>query len=313
MFDFLKNLFSAPPFALYVADTYVQAVELKEENKIAVIKNFGHRQLAAGIVKNGEIINGKKLAQEIMALLNECKPAPIKLKKCCIALPESQIYEIIFHLPLQLKGNEFTVILEKLIAENIPISFHELRYDYHVSVHETNQVVFVAAIRQEILLQYLEVTKYFCQLNPIYFEPEILSLLRNIPHNFTSDEGIFLLNLWDDKMFWFLLWEGVFFDSDFVLMSELSLNEDILITDLQNILAIFREKTNRIVSAMVVSGESNHQAGSLRKKLESNFRIPVSMFDKYKVGEEKYKITCGLGLKFIGKECDVGVNINFIK
>lgn len=303
---------------IYVTDHYIQVMELKEEGGGISVNGVGERVIPQGTVKNGEVLLEKQLAVEIASLLPELKPHASEFKKCICAIPEGQVFEHIFYLSNELEGEEFKESLEKLIEETIPLPFYELQYSYSISLHGNVQVVFVAAVRRLIVAQYYQVLKTFAQLDPIIFEPESLSLLRNIPLDLSKDEGMVLVHLDGQRMNWFTVWSGNIFDSSSIKIEEFKKNPASFVNDISQSITAFETTTKRKIMNIYIAGDLE-KAPELKQAIEINIpQISLSHVDKYKIalapreGEfvSQFKIVSGLALK--GLHLDQGPNINFL-
>lgn len=321
MLEFLKNIWNklipSRTFGLYLNDKYIQAIQLEGSAKAPIIKAVGQRNLIEGIIKNGEILQEKTLAKEIITLLSTIKPTPIVSKKCIVALPENQTFEHIFYLPADLKGVQFKTNLEKLIEENIPLPFYEVKYDYHTSIYGKVQVVSVVATRRVIIAQYYKTLKGFADLEPIILEPESLSLLRNIPLNLDTDAGTLLIDINDERITWFALWKENIFDSNSVSKQEYQADPTILTNDLGKAIISFKEATIRDIKSIVISG-SQQESATLSKALQTAMPVvPITFVKDYKIipkiGENIYptqfKIAAGLALKGIGVDTKTQINL----
>lgn len=318
MFDFFEKLVPDNAFGLYVTDKYIQALQLKKVEKKGQVAAIGQRNIPSGTVKNGEILEERTLAKEIQILLSTTKPSPIKSKKCIVAIPENQSFEHIFYLPASLKGDEFKEQLDKLVEGTIPLPFYEAKYDYSVSLHDKIQVVFVVAARRLIIAQYYEVLKKFCGLEPAIFEPESLSLLRNIPIKLGADNGTILIDIKGDKINWFSLWGTDIFDSCSVAKQEYENEPGTLIKSLQKAVDSFKKMTARNIVNIVISG-SRKDAKTLSESIKKVLNLPINVIDKCivapKLNEDadpdQFKIVSGLALKGMG--IGVQIQINLLK
>lgn len=310
MVNFFKNLFSSAPFGLYVTDKYVQAALLKNGSKMPKVKAIGQRPLPEGTVKNGEILNEKVLAKEITALLSATKPHKIKGKKCILSFPESQIFEHIFFLPPALKGVEFGNKLKSLIEETIPIPSDELKYSLFSTTVSKTQVVYVATVKKTVLAQYEKVLKDLCKLRSLVFEPEALSLLRNIPVNFDVDKGIIVVDIQVDKFSWFTSWSEDIFDSSHIRKAE----PPVLAHEIKKSMESFKKSSRRDVAQIIITGDKK-EAATLVEPLKKALGIPVVFADKYKVQAQgsdltPFKVVIGSALKGVGK--DIKTNLDLL-
>lgn len=309
MFKFIKKILEDKAFGLWITDTYVQVIQVEGDVQNFKIKSYGHKPLPAGIVVNGEIHDEKKLAQNIIELLKVSAP-PIKGKKCYVALPENQLYEQLFFLPATLQENDLRAKLEPLISETIPIPFHELKYDYFSVLTENGWAVFVIAIKREVLAQYYEVVKHYCGLQPLIFEPESLSLLRNLPKKFSTEKSYFLMDIHGDNAYWFILWGEHVFDSGVIELEAFKLNETVVFQDFEPAIKEFHEKTGRKIDELVLLGDKIRIL-LMQKDLSSIVDAPQVIIEKYRIGNDQFKIACGLALK--GKGISLDSEIDFTK
>lgn len=303
---------------IYVTDHFIQIMQLKKEGEAIVIHSVGEKIIPHGMVKNGEVMQEKELAEEITSLLPELKPYVSEEKRCICAIPESQVFEHIFYLPNKLKGDELLENLEKLIEETIPLPFYELQYSYSISLHGNVQVVFVTAVRRLIVAQYYQVLKTFAKLDPIIFEPESLSLLRNLPLNFTKDEGLVLIHLDGQKINWFTVWSGNIFDSSSVRIEDFKKNPASFVESITQSISAFEITTKRKIMNIYIAGDLE-KAPELKQSIETTIKqIPIKHIDKYKItfqpkeGEtmSQFKIVSGLALK--GLQIDGKTKINLL-
>ena len=314
MFEFIKNLFRKSYLNIFITDEYFQILTLKKVQGEFVVEGAIHTPLAKGIVKNGEILKEKELADSIKQLI------PAKTKNCNLAVSDLQGYEYIFYLPKDLSGNHFELALEKLIAETIPLELFEIKYDYKVSLHGNVKVVFVTAMRKEVLAQYYEVCNHYLGLNPKALEPSSLSLLRNIPHDFSQDQGSIVIDI-DKKCLKVLtLWACDIFDSQQISLESLDANSQVLVDSIKNSAESLSKVTQRGIKQILVSGNSIIKpkiVAMLQEKLKTEvLEAPVEGIEKYKVNisnnEDEnfnFRVVSGLALRNYSNS---GISINLL-
>jgi hypothetical protein len=312
MFEFIKNIFREKAFALYITDNYIQAVQVGGMPWNPRFKAFGHRDIASGIVKNGIVLKEDLLAKEIVALLASTSPNPITEKKCYFSFPENHICEHIFYLSAALSDDDFKKALNNLVATTIPISMSELKGIYHVWTCGNTKVVSLTCVRRKVISGYYDFLKKVCGFEPVFFEPEYLSLLRNIPKKFNSDRGILLVDIRDGKIFWFNLWKkDVLGRGSFVInQAEFEKFFPLMVSDLQASFKFFEEKTGRKVEEIVICGPPNQvQTLTFQQKLKQHFNIFTTINSQYRWGSDQFKIPCGLALKSFDTDIDSEINL----
>lgn len=311
--DKIKAAFASKSstFGLNITDEYVQVLQLDSGGKV---KGIGERKIPVGTVVKGRLVQEKLLAKDIQTVI---KDSGVRGSNCVVALPESQVYEHIFYLPIEIKGEEFKKALDKLVEETIPMHFHEVKYDYKTTTHGKINVVATVAVKREIIAQYYEVIRTYADLTPVILEPASLSLLRNIPIEFAADKGTILLNIEKQSTEWFALWSKDVFDSSSVEKSDISTGSKELIKDILNAQKSFESTTKRNITSILVSG-SKAEADALVKQIAPTIKTPITVVEKLKLSEvsvegktpENFKIVAGLALAKADK--DAG-KINLLK
>ncbi|MDP4008572.1 MAG: pilus assembly protein PilM [Candidatus Peregrinibacteria bacterium] len=314
MLEFLKNLIPGKPFALYITDEFIQALQLDGRPEAPQVLAIGEKRFNAGVVKDGEILQEQPLSEGIKRFLAEIKPNPIISKKCFVAFQESQSYEYLFHLPLALKGKEFDAELERLVGETIPVPLHEIKYDYHVSSHVDKQIVFVVAVRRLIIDQYYEVIKNSCGLKPVFLEPESLSLLRNIPLNFDKVKNFFLINIRGGFITWFSFLGKDVVDSNMIALNKFKEKPDLLLEDLKKSKEAFVSVVGTEMTHVLVSGDIDGVGKSMKELLGPGLSLSVAFVEKYRFlpdGEDasKFNVISGLALKSLGFDMEIKINL----
>ena len=242
------TLFKKVPFAISFSDTHLQAVQLSDGNGQPKIETVSEISINPGVIKNGEILDKKPLSEAIKKLLQQAKPSAINQKECLFTFPENQSFEYVFYLSKDLWGENLKQELEKKISLTFPLTLAEISYDFVTYVFNTIQVVFVVMVKKNILQNYIEILKD-AGLKPLKVEPESLSLLRNLV-NFEMDQKSILIHFGNDELTWFLLFNGLVFDSNRVAFKDSSQ----LLKDLQKSHQYFSETTGQSVEKIFATG-----------------------------------------------------------
>lgn len=282
MFDFFKNLFIKNPFALCIGDSRVRALQLKGKSDHFEIIAAGQMDFPENTVIKGEIINEKSFSDTITELLAKTKPNPIEQKQCITVFPEAQTYEHIFHLPIELKGELLKKAVYSKISEMIPIPFDEIVFDMAAYALGQIQVVVVVAARKPVIDQYKKVLTNHCRLEPIVFEPESLSLLRNAPLAIDPNQGLILIYTNDTSTKWFSFWSGLIFDSNIISTKDADHIYDAVVEDVASSSAFFEETTKQKIGNILIVGKKENTL-SLEQVLKKQSEIPVAILDRYKV------------------------------
>lgn len=301
MFEFITDLFQTNAITIYITDKYIQIIETNKKNasKPEVVSHI-KKELPDDIVINGEVLNQKMLANEITDALNNAQPKPIRTKNCYLVFPEEQIYENIFFLPKTLNGDAFQKELDKLISENVPVAFHDLKSVYHTWEDGDKKVVAVNSVLREVLAQYYEVLKFQCGLKPIMAESPSLSLIRNSKRNFNLDEGMILIDMRNDYLYWYLIWKQCTYDSGIVrLQSEGQEYLTELVNSLASSINSFQRFSGKKFKEIILSCDQN-RCELFNDVLAKSLKIPASIVKEYKFGNDEFKVVGGLGLRAMG-------------
>lgn len=314
------NLFTGNPFGLHITDKYVRAVQVSGSASNPRIVKVSEKELSSGVVTDGHPTNEAELSKAISALLKEAKPSPLKQKQCVVAIPESQCYEHTFYFPIDLEGDDLTNVIELKVAERIPIPFAELKYDYVTYDFEKVRVVFVAAVNKEVVKSYNKILRESCQLKPIMFEPESISLLRNVILEFDQEQGIILVETQEESLRWYSFWKGWIFDSNSIPKKGNADISQILEADIAKSNVFFKERTGQVINKIIVTGKQSEVA-SLEQCMKEKFVIQVLSADKFRVKAQDlekigfndtagFNVTCGAALHAFGVANNMNINLS---
>ncbi|MFH1012477.1 MAG: hypothetical protein V1760_01895, partial [Candidatus Peregrinibacteria bacterium] len=181
-------------------------------------------------------------------------------------------------------------------------------------------IVFVVGVRRVIIAQYYEILKMFCGLSPVAFEPESLSLLRNLPPKWDAKQSVALVYTKENSASWFLLWNGFIFDSSTTSFTEGKGIEEALANDLKKSELLFEKNTALKITQVIVTGKSELMP-SIEKALKEKIPVPITVMQESMVplqglnigNAEAFSSACGAALKGIGLEGAVPIAINLIK
>ncbi len=268
------SLFKKAPFALSISDNSVEVLQAGGVDSKPQIEAVGEADLEPGIVSAGQVLDRNKLAEALKNLLTKTKPVPITQKECLISLSEAQSYEYVFYLPRDLRGEDLKKALEQKIISTLPIPLSELHYDFVTCQFQTIQVVFTVLAKQAVVREYLEVMKML-SLKVISIEPESLSILRSLSC-YDVNKKSFLVYAKNNSIIWFLLLNGLIFDSNSVATSGAA----DLVRDLQKTAQFFRETTGQVVENIFLAG-AEEEFSELPKILGAF--LPTTVCQNYKI------------------------------
>ncbi|MFA5828892.1 MAG: hypothetical protein WC843_00130 [Candidatus Gracilibacteria bacterium] len=267
------NFFKKRPFALHINDSVLQLMRISGNLENPKMEIFFSKNLTPGIVVNGEIKKNEELKVLVLELVNKAK---LDLKnELVVSFSEMQSYENTFYYDGFVDEESILGFLYKKMGTIMPVAADQLKYDYIVYGLGDLKIVFMVAIKSDLARNYEKFLKTDCGLNPIAFEPEILSLLRNVNFPTTMTQGYVFISVRDNAINWYLMSKGLIFDSNTANINKLPE----LIKDLQKSIANFKGKTHQDVKNILIAGAGTEPLSSSLKDL----KIQVEAFEKYRV------------------------------
>jgi hypothetical protein len=278
MFDFILK----KPFVLYTHDTSVEAVQVDLNKDTFKVLSVGQKIIPSGAIEHGIIKNEKIVSATIAEILKSAKPAPIVNNRCIVAIPESQCFYKLIKLPQMLEPKSLEAEIQRQLEDTVPLQANAIKFDY-AAYHLGNEViVFAVAISREVLAAYYELITGSLHLKPVVFEPEFLSLMRNMLVPNTKKGGSIIVYAHQGSVDWFALWNGIIFDSSADHPCVTESDHELLAKDIRRSEEFFQRVTTQPVQAIVVTGDDN-TAKAVQPILKEAFSVPVIFSKKYRV------------------------------
>lgn len=187
----MSIFFKQSIFGLDISDFSIEVLQLSSKEKI---KKFGRIIIEGGIVKDGFILNKKKLVEKIKQVLSQAK---IKENRVILALPESKIFIHLFQLPSGFKEKELRNALESEIQKTIPFEPEKIYWDYQIvssKLGNGQQAILFVGTLKEIVDDYMEVLDEV-GLEPVVFETESISLSRALLKDVKLRAGVMIVDI----------------------------------------------------------------------------------------------------------------------
>lgn len=243
------NFWSKNPFAIQITDRTVRLMQLKGKLSRCEIVAAAQVELEPGLVKMGEITQLDTMANLLSQAMRQAVPGPTQGKECLLVLDESQVYQMVCYAEKNLMGGDLIKFLEQKIRETLPFSFDQIAYKYQIRDNSDHRMVYVMAIKKQVLNDYANFLNNKCGLKFIGAEPWSQGLLRSWkPVLPAMDQPVILINVDGYALKWSLVWQGLIFDSNSVAIRE---GGD-LTGDLAHSMAFFKEKTGIIVNQILL-------------------------------------------------------------
>ncbi|MBU1167136.1 pilus assembly protein PilM, partial [Patescibacteria group bacterium] len=113
------SFFKKKSVGLDISDTSLKVLELSGSLEAPKFVSYGRTPLAAGIVKNGEVVDKEKLAEALSKAFSAAIPTSISNKKILFALPEKRVFLEKFSFSQETE--DLDVAINERVSERIPI------------------------------------------------------------------------------------------------------------------------------------------------------------------------------------------------
>ncbi len=153
------GLIGKKSIGLDVSDHTIELVELKKVGAKAELLNYSRVFLAAGVIKNGRIMDKKKLKAYFNRLFTRSKPGEIDSNKVNFALPEKQVFNHFFSLDYNREEEIESLVYQEAVS-SIPLEKESLWLNYKILRKERGEEkqkrawIFLAATDKEICRQW---------------------------------------------------------------------------------------------------------------------------------------------------------------
>ncbi len=188
-------LFKHTAFGLDISDHSVKAVALENAHH-PTLTAMAYRELPGGILAHGAILNLPELTRILRDFLaHHTLFGAFPSRQAIVSLPESQTYLHYFTVPASLPADEALAYLEKEASALIPLAPAERISDYHIIAEgaQSREAVFATAPRA--LLSQWHAVISGSGLEPVIFEPELVSLARSIAPSYNGTNSFLLIDI----------------------------------------------------------------------------------------------------------------------
>lgn len=194
------NLLGLKPkaFGLEIENCSVKAVYLeKKRNKFRLV-SCGRKIMPRGVVQSEQIINSKKLAEEIKTLLASAQPKPIKTKNVIFSIPETKAFIRTIEIP-KMTVEEAREAVKWETEANIPISVDKVYLDWQVinSKGEKEEIL-VVAVPKNIVDSYYEAVT-LAGLVPLAVEVDVMATIRSLTGKMENNQPVLIADVGADN------------------------------------------------------------------------------------------------------------------
>jgi type IV pilus assembly protein PilM len=196
----LYNLLGKKPngFGLEIEDDSIKAVLLKKNRRGFIVPSCAMKKIKKGLVKDGQIIDSKGLAEEIKELLKITRPKPIKSKFVVFSVPETKSFVRTIQIPKMSRAEAEEAVKWETEA-NIPVSSDRVYLDWQVvDAEEKNDEVLVVAVPKEIINGYCEAIG-MAGLVPLAVEIDMIATIRSLTSEESNKNPMLIIDIGADK------------------------------------------------------------------------------------------------------------------
>lgn len=204
--------FSQKPFGLDISDRSLEMVLFGGSFSRPKVLAMSRIVLKDGVVRDGQVVDKKGLAESLLQLVSKPQFGSIKTKDLIFSLPDSKMFLFFVDQPKR-KDTEknrqinFLKTAKEKAKENFPYNFLETakekakeNFPYNEdelywSVKSYGQKgALVVAVPKKIVNDFIDVFK-IVKINPLALEPEAESLFRSLVEVNDKDAGILLVDI----------------------------------------------------------------------------------------------------------------------
>ncbi len=171
------SLLSKHALGLDIADTSIEAIEIKKKlGKLSVVA-YARTTIAPGIVENGAVLDKPKLIEAIQDMVRQER---FSTKNVVLSIPESKTFIHVFDIPSVISEKTLGDSIQYKAQEVIPLSFDQIYHDYRVidRAKDSQEVLYIAGFK-ETVRDYRQVVSQ-AGLRPLVVEAESMSLARSL-------------------------------------------------------------------------------------------------------------------------------------
>jgi type IV pilus assembly protein PilM len=183
-------------FGLDISDLSLKIIKLKRQGEGFTLASFGEESVKAGIIKNGEIKDEKKLAGAIKKAISKVEGEKINSEYVIASLPEEKSFLQVIQMPRLLEEDLKSAVIYE--AENyIPLPIEEVYLDSQIIPPVRNHLdhldVLIAALPKKTVDPYVSCLKK-AGLRPLALEIESLAIARALVKDQVTTSPLVLID-----------------------------------------------------------------------------------------------------------------------
>lgn len=186
-------------FGMDLSTFSVKILQLEKNGKVDKIRSFNIAPIGEGCIKDGRILDKKKVAESIKEAVRKAGPKRINTKKVICSISESKVFLRIISIP-KVSEVEIRETIKWEIEANIPLSVDQVYFDWQfLNQEKDRQNILTVAVSREVVDELMETLK-MAELEVYGLEMESIAVVRSlIPQNISPNEVILIMDMSTDK------------------------------------------------------------------------------------------------------------------
>lgn len=196
-------------FGLDLGESSIKVFQLEKDGNIDRIRSFNSKEINAGYVENGQIVEPEKLSKIIYEAVSSAGPKRINTKKVICSIPESKVFLRIISIPL-IKEEEAAEAVKWEIEAGIPLEIDKVYFDWQfLGQADGKQDVLTVAVSREVVDNMVHVLES-CGLSVYGMEMESVPTARSlVSRKLEEGEGFLIVDIGMLKTSFIIVQNGV--------------------------------------------------------------------------------------------------------
>lgn len=166
-------------FGMDLGESSIKVFQLEKSGGLDRIRSFNLKDIAAGYVENGRIINPEKLSQIIKDAIRSAGPKKINTNKVICSIPESKVFLRTVSIP-KVREEEASEAVKWEVEAGIPLEIDKMYYDWQfLGESGGKQEVLTVAVSRDVVDDLVSVLES-CGLSVYGLEMESVSTSRSL-------------------------------------------------------------------------------------------------------------------------------------
>lgn len=179
-------------FGMDLSDFSVKVFQLEKNGDQDKIRSFNSREISAGLIEDGKILNKEMVCEIIKDVIKTSGPKKINTKKVVCSIPESKVFLRKISIP-EVNQEEAEEAIKWEIEASIPLMVDQIYFDWQfLDKKDGKQDVLTASVAKEAINDLMDVLES-CGLSVYGLEMESIATVRSLVLKNSKKEDISIL------------------------------------------------------------------------------------------------------------------------